>query len=213
MLFRRSAVAFGALSALLCSLQAPAAAGSSENKGTAAEVAEVRRAFTLNGQVIPPEIFRDFGDGNLADSDSIWITVDLAAAVGSNLYYDPIRQYGDWKIQKKQRHEADTPEETAYSFKGSTANGLLVVVASYNGGGSGTFHTLHILDVARAAGFDNEGKRYPRVNLTNIRSVALGDRWEGEVKISGNVVRVTTTRGGPAGGNGRAPLTVMAERP
>jgi len=213
MLFRRSAVAFGALSALLCSLQAPAAAGSSENKGTAVEVAEVQRAFTLNGQVIPPEIFRDFGDGNLADSDSIWITVDLAAAVGSNLYYDPIRQYGDWKIQKKQRQEADTPEETAYSFKGSTANGLLVVVASYNGGGSGTFHTLHILDVARAAGFDNEGKRYPRVNLTNIRSVALGDRWEGEVKISGNVVRVTTTRGGPAGGNGRAPLTVMAERP
>jgi len=213
MSFRRLVVVCGALWALLCSLQGPAAAGSSDNKGAAALVAEVRRAFTLNGQVIPPEIFRDFGDGNLADSDTIWVTVDLAASVGSNLYYDPIRQSGDWKIQKKQRLESDTPEETAYAFKGSTANGLLVVVASYNGGGSGTFHTLHILDVAAATAFDNDGKRYPRVNLTNIRSVALGDRWEGEVKIVGNAVRVTTTRDGPAGGKARPPLTVTAERP
>lgn len=213
MSFRRSFVVFGALCALLSSLHAPDAAAASENKAAAALVAEVRRAFTLKGQVIPPEIFRDFGDGNLADSDAIWVTVDLAAAVGSNLYYDPIRQSGDWKIQKKQRQETDAPEETAYAFKGSTANGLLVVVASYNGGGSGTFHTLHILDVTAASAFDNEGKRYPRVNLTNIRSIALGDRWEGEVKIAGNAVRVTTTRDGPTGGKARTPLTVSAERP
>ncbi len=213
MSFSRLVAACGALCLLLCALVPPAAAATSETKRAAALVAEVRHAFTLNGQAIPPEIFRDFGDGNLADSDSIWITVDLAAAVGSNLYYDPIRQFGDWTIQKKQRLETDTPEETAYSFKGSTTNGLLVVVASYNGGGSGTFHTLHILDVARAAGFDNDGKRYSRVNLTNIRSIALGDRWEGEVRISGNAVRVTTTRDGPAGSKTRAPLTVTAERP
>jgi hypothetical protein len=211
--FRGSIAVFGALCTLLCSLPAPAGAGGSENKKTAALVAEVRRGFTLNGQVIPPEIFRDFGDGNLADSDTIWVTVDLAAAVGSNLYFDPIRQYGDWKIQKKQRQQTDTPEETAYAFKGSTANGLLVAVASYNGGGSGTFHTLHILDVAAGSAFDNDGKRYPRVNLTNIRSVALGDRWEGEVKITGNAVHVTSTGGGPAGGKAGSALTVTAERP
>ena len=171
------------------------------------------KSFTLNGQIIPPEIFRDFGDGNLADSDSIWVTVDLAAAVGSNLYYDPIREYGPWKIQKKQRLETDTPEETAYSFKGATANGLVVVVASFNGGGTGTFHTLHICDVVPAMAFDSDGKRTQRINLTNLRSVALGDRWEGEVKISGNTIRVTTTRGGPANDGARAPLTITAERP
>lgn len=213
MSFRRPVVVFGALCALLFPLQRSAASGGSEDKGASALVAEVRRAFTLNGQVIPPEIFRDFGDGNLADSDAIWVTVDLAAAVDSNFYYDPIRQYGDWKIQRKQRRATDTPEEAAYAFKGSTANGLLVVVASYNGGGSGTFHTLHILDVAAAAAFDNDGKRYPRINLTNIRSVALGDRWEGEVKIVGNAVLVTTTRDGPAGAKSPAPITLTAERP
>jgi hypothetical protein len=209
--FRRSVVAFAALCALLIS--GVAACAGNDAKSAAALVSEVRRAFTLDGQTIPPEIFRDFGDGDLADSGSIWVTVDLAAAVGSNLYYDPIREVGAWKIQKKQRSEADTPEETAYSFKGSTANGLLVVVATYNGGGSGTFHTLHILDVAAAMGIDSDGKRYQRINLTNIRSAALGDRWDGEVKISGNAIRVTTSRNGPANDSARAPLALTAERP
>jgi len=212
MSFRRSIIAMTGLCALL-----PAAQAGSDAKNTdrsaAAQVAEVRKSFMLNGQVIPPEIFRDFGDGNLADSDSIWVTVDLAAAVGSNLYYDPIREYGSWKIQKKQRQENDTPEETAYAFKGATANGLVVVVASYNGGGTGTFHTLHICDVAATMAFDSDGKRTQRINLTNLRSVALGDRWEGEVKISGNTARVTTTRGGPTNGAARAPLPRSAERP
>src|SRR4051812_17920275 len=100
MSFGRSAIAL----ALLCGLFSAAQAGSdakSADKSAAAQVSEVRKSFTLNGQIIPPGIFRDFGDGDLADSDSIWVTVDLAAAVGSNLYYDPIREYGAWKIQKK----------------------------------------------------------------------------------------------------------------
>jgi hypothetical protein len=33
-------------------------------------------------QQIPPEIFRDFGDGDSADSASIWVTVDVKAAIG-----------------------------------------------------------------------------------------------------------------------------------
>ena len=176
-------------------------------------VAEVRRSFTLHGKTIPPEIFRDFGDGNLADSGSIWVTVDLEAAIGSNLYYDPISDNGEWKSQKKQRLATDIPEVTDYKFYGSTKNGLLVVLASYNGGGSGTFYTLHILDVADAAGFDDEGKRYQRINLTNIRSVILGDRWQGDLKISGNTVRVMTTRNGPADEHARPPFTIIAERP
>ena len=126
MSFRRSIIAITALCALLPAAQAGSDAKNTD-KGAAAQVAEVRKSFTLNGQIIPPGIFGDFGDNNLADSDSIWVTVDLAAAVGSNLYYDPIREYGAWKIQRKQRQQTDTPEETAYSFKGATANGLVVV--------------------------------------------------------------------------------------
>jgi hypothetical protein len=53
------------------SVPMPATAG--EAAPTAALVPEVHRAFTLNGNQIPPEIFRDFGDGDLADSGTIWV--------------------------------------------------------------------------------------------------------------------------------------------
>lgn len=215
----RSAGTLAVLCLVLCgsaplpAIAAPKAKQTDAASSAAALVAEVRRSFTLHGKTIPPEIFRDFGDGDLADSGSIWVTVDVAAAIGSNLYYDPISEDGQWESQKKQRLTTDIPEVTGYSFFGSTANGLLVVLASYNGGGSGTFYTLHILDVAAGSGFDIEGKIYQRINLTNIRSVILGDRWQGELKISGNAVRVMTTRNGPADDSARAPYTIMAERP
>ncbi|HZP76595.1 MAG TPA: hypothetical protein VFB45_10665 [Pseudolabrys sp.] len=181
---------------------------------TAALLAEVRQSFTLNGKVIPPEIFGDFGDANLADSGNIWVTVDLAAAIDSNLYFDPMRKNGSWQVQRRQRLKTDTPEETAYLFCGATANGMLVVLATYNGGGSGTFYTLHLLDVAAATAFDDDGKRYQRINLTVLRSVILGDRWEGDVNLSGNDVTVTTTRSGPGSDGGpRPPRIIKAERP
>jgi hypothetical protein len=213
----RPAATLGALWLVFCGTpllpvafaqKAPAASDSAS-----ALVAEIRRSFTIRGKTIPPEIFRDFGDGDLADSGAIWVTVDAAAAIGSNLYFDPIREDGQWWIQRKQRSTTDVPEETAYEFYGATANGLLVVLASYNGGGSGTFYSLHIVDVAAAAGIDIEGKRYQRINLTNIRTVILGDRWQGELKISGSAVRVITTRNGPADDSARPPFTIIAERP
>ena len=64
-------------------------------------VAEMRQSFTLDGKTIPPEIFRDFGDGDLADSGAIWVTVDVKAAIGSNLYYDAIKHEGACSRQTK----------------------------------------------------------------------------------------------------------------
>ncbi len=210
--FSWPAVAFAALW-LLC---APIAANAAEqtDASTAALLAEVRHSFTLHGKPIPPEIFRDFGDGDLADSvGSIWVTVDLEAAVGSNLYYDDIKVDRRSAMQKK----TGSDEETGYLYIGATDNGLLVAVASYSGGGSGDFITLHIMDLAGARAFDNDGKVYTRINLTNIRSVALGDRWNGEVSIAKNAIHVVTTRNGPADDGARAPkkapMTIEAKRP
>jgi len=156
---------------------------------------ELRRAFTIAGKPVPPEIFRDLGDGDLGDSGPILVTVDAQAAIGSELYGDAVKRNGDWVVQT--RPAAGTlngAEETAYEFRGRTRNGLLVALASYSGGGSGVFYTLHILDAAIERAFDADGKVYQRVNLTVLRSVPLGDRWEGEVTISGDVVRIATTK-------------------
>jgi hypothetical protein len=192
----------------------PALASAGEATSTASLIAEVRRTFTIDGKPIPPEIFRDFGDGELADSGPIWVTVDVKASIGSNLYFDDIKQDGRWINQRKTNSKGEVLEETGYAYYGATENGLLIVLASYNGGGSGDFMSLHILDIASARGFDLEGKVYERINLTNVRSIALGDRWDGEIAIEKNTVRVTTTRSGPADDSGkRRTTTIEARRP
>ena len=192
---------------------ASAADQSASPTSAAALVAEVRHSLTIQGQPIPPEIFRDFGDGDLADSGAIWVTIDAAAAIGSNLYFDAIKKDGSTITQAKIGRNSAVLETADYSFWGTTQNGLIAVIASYNGGGSGTFYTLHIVDVAAARGYDIEGKVYQRINLTNVRSVILGDRWEGELKISGNAITIITTRIGPADDSARPPVTIIAQRP
>ncbi len=212
-----SAVSAAAMAVIMAGSGAPPAASAADQSASpasaAALVAEVRRSFTIHGQPIPPEIFRDFGDGDLADSGAIWVTIDAAAAIGSNLYYDPIKQDRTDVSQSKPTPNGGYTEQTAYTFYGTTQNGLIVVIASYSGGGSGIFYTLHIVDVAAARGYDIEGKVYQRINLTNVRSVILGDRWEGELKISVNAIKIVTTRNGPADDSARAPETIIAQRP
>jgi hypothetical protein len=196
---------------LACALQAASIPTCAADNAPAL-LAEVKKSFTVHGKPIPPEIFRDFGDGDMADSGSIWITVDVAAATGSNLYYDDIKQDHDWVVQSKPNQSMNGKETTGYKFVGVTANGLLIVIASFSGGGTGDFMTLHILDAVLARGFDDDGKPYPRITVTNLRSVILGDRWDGDVKIEQNTLHIVTRQNGPVGGT-KAPSTIIATRP
>jgi hypothetical protein len=160
---------------------------------------DVRRSFTISGKPIPPEVFRDMGDGDMADSESILDSVDLKAAIGSNLYYDEVKPDGPgWFAQRKPAKDTlNGYEEYAYHYVGATANGLIVVIATWSGGGSGTFYTLHILDLAAAKAYDSDGTVYDRINLSTLRDIPLGDRWDGYAKISGNRIDIVTTRSGP----------------
>lgn len=39
-----------------------------------------------------------------------------------------------------------------------------------------------------------DGKIYRRIDPTALRSVVLGDRWEGALTISGDAIRIATTK-------------------
>ena len=172
-------------------------------------LAELRKSFTVDGKPVPPEVFADFGDAMLSDSRPIVVTIDAKAAIDSNRYADPIAVNGRSVEQSKAGSGSlNGPETTGYEFFGATANGLLVVVATWSGGGSGTFTFLHVLDAAVSSAFDDDGARYQRLDLTVLRTVSLGDRWEGAVSISGNVIHIATARS-PA----NPPKTIEALRP
>ncbi len=175
-------------------------------------LADVRQNFTIGGKPIPPEIFDDFGDASLSDAKPIVVVIDVLAAIGSNRYADEIRKNGDWVEQQKPGPGGiNGPESIAYEYRGAAANGLLVVLAAWSGGGSGTFYWLHLLDVRPARAFDEDGSTYDRLDLALIRSYALGDRWKGDIRIEGNAIRIETEH---SLDGSRAPSeTIEARRP
>ena len=97
---------------------------------------------------------------------------------------DPIKTNGRWVEQMKPGSGSfNGPETMSYEYRGVTANGLLVFVAAYSGGGSGRFYYLHILDAASAGALDEDGSTYSRLNLTLVRTYVLGDRWQASLVI------------------------------
>jgi hypothetical protein len=185
--------------------------GSAATAFAADPLDEVRRSFTIGGKPIPPEIFADFGDAMMSDNRPIVVTIDANAAIDSNRYADPIKTNGRWVEQIKLGSASfNGPETMSYEFRGATANGLLVFRAAWTGGGSGTFYYLHILDAASNRAFDEDGAIYSRIDLTLVRTYILGDRWEGDVSISGNSIRIVTDS--RLGGHGAASVTIDARR-
>ncbi|HVZ54127.1 MAG TPA: hypothetical protein VG986_19315 [Pseudolabrys sp.] len=173
---------------------------------------ELRASFTIGGEPIPPEIFGDFGDAMISDNRPIIVTIDALAAMHSNRYADPIKVKDRWVEQAKpQSGGINGPEAMAYQFIGTTDNGLLVVVASWTGGGTGVFYTLHVVDAASANAFDEDGTTYRRLNLTLVRSYILGDRWQGDVSITGHTIHIVTTASRAERALG--PVTLQAVRP
>ncbi len=62
-----------------------------------------------------------------------------------------------------------------------------------------------------AAMLASDGSAYSRLNLTLVRTYVLGDRWQGDVSISGNSVRIVTNAS--LGGHSVSPVTIEARRP
>jgi len=173
---------------------------------------ELRKSFTIGGKPVPPGVFGDFGDAMMSDNRPIVVTIDALAAMDSNRYADAVGFNGPWVEQKKAQSEPGfAPEIMSYKFIGGAQNGLLIVVAAWSGGGTGVFYWLHIVDAAWADAFDEDGSTYRRLNLTNLRSYALGDSWDGTVTILGNSVRVETAS--TRGGERPALVTLEAKRP
>jgi hypothetical protein len=173
---------------------------------------DLRASFGIGGKPIPPNVFGDIGDAMMSDSRAVIVGIDALAAIDSNRYADPIKRDGAWIAQiKPQTTGVNGAETESYRFIGAATNGLLVVLTSWSGGGTGIFYTLHIVDAAWANAFDEDGAPYRRLVLMPVRSIILGDRWQGEVTIAGNAVRIATTAS--RADRSLSPQVIEAKRP
>src|SRR5262245_31197695 len=76
------------------------------------------------------------------------------------------------------------------------------------------FHAFAYSRCRRRPGFDFDGNLYQRINLTNLRSIPLGDRWGGEISIDKNTITVVTVRANSTDDSGvPRTRTIEAKRP
>ncbi len=162
---------------------------------------EVNRTFTYRGHPIHPKLIYRFLPW-MSDSVPIVLSVDLAAADGSNEYFaDDVKPLttakNSYRVDGKVIGD-DTPGAYfSYQWLGSPAPGVHALRTSFCGGGSGVFEDLLVLRRSTSKGVDLEGKTYDRIVLTFERLVSLGDRWDGSIRISPGRVFIGPTVSNP----------------
>ena len=165
-----------------------------------ARLAEVEKSFKYKGKPIHPGILEEF-EGYMSDKGfPLSVSMDLAAAAGSNEYFD-----GDIKQRKPGIYVVEHGEGKGYfgyEWCGSMADGTQVVSTFSNGGGSGVFKTLYFLHCSVEKGFEENGTPYGRLLITATRWFPLGDRSDAKIQVSADKVVISQ------GADGNGPVTL-----
>src|SRR6185369_1723357 len=109
--------------------------------------------------------------------------------------------------------DATDGSEFGYRYIGRTTSGIDVLLTMESGGGSGTFENLMLVKVeeeasggsVRAAADKTEVMTFKqrRVGLRKLGEIGLGDRWQGELKGSGNEITIGKDTGPQADASAR----------
>ena len=92
-------------------------------------------------------------------------------------------------------------QEFGYEYVGMTKSGIHVLYTSGSGGGSGVFKNLLLLAFEYDNGIscDLDKKTIQptrkRLLLKKLGEIALGDRWDGELKVEGNSIFIGKDKG------------------
>jgi hypothetical protein len=165
--------------------------------------ADLPYSFT-NAPYISPMILADL-TAWLSDTDDQVVAIDLLGAQDSNRYF------GDIHVR-----ETDSPNpfvyvekdggEFGYCYVGVTESGVHIVQTSDWGGGSGVFKSLLLLTIEPDTGLTLDVGKRPvlvskrRLLIKKLGDMSLGDRWDGDLSVSGNRLRVGADKGWFSGG-------------
>jgi hypothetical protein len=160
----------------------------------AALLAEVNGAFTYRGEPINPRAVLDLLSW-ISDSLPGPVAVDLAGTWDSNRYYGKAERRPDGSIRLDKRTTEVGPPSAAnpgwfeYRRLGTLASGVHVLETWDNGGGSGIFTNLLFVKFSVDQEHTGDGRRQ-RLVMTRLGEEPLGDRFDGSVRIKGNVIEI-----------------------
>lgn len=157
---------------------------------------------------IPASIVRDLSAW-LSDSGDQVVAINLSDSVDSNRYSSDIKPDVSGKGNPYVFTKDCTNEpcsEFGYVLIGKTTSGLFVLSTEESGGGgSGRFRNLMLVSLERDHGlaYDKEKSvlrpERERWLIKKWVEVPLGDRYVGNITVSGNTIHIEKDRGGSSG--------------
>ena len=158
---------------------------------------------------IPPSIVGDLNTW-LSDGGDQVVAINLTDSVDSNRYASDVKtldgEKGNPYVYTREVCKEPPCHEFGYRLIGRTDNGLFVLFTEENGGGTGRFRNLMLVSLEADRGLNYVESSSvlradrPRWLIKKWGEVPLGDRYDGNVTVDGNTIRIGKDHG-PAGGS------------
>lgn len=192
------------MSALSVALVAALVGAASASAQPAAPVRMIETEYSFTrAPFVNPRILYEMSAW-LSDGGDLVVAINLEDANDSNRFSTwsdevEVREsagrcpFVRWR--QKPGAEGHSRDSFGYRYLGMTDSGVSVLLTASSGGGSGTFMDLLFLAAERGQGIAHDEERNDgavvradreRVVLRKWGTIALGDRWDGELRLRGN---------------------------
>lgn len=182
----RRIIYFGILGLAICSHGLFAQSRANLNK----RLAQVNKDFTYRGKAIHPRAVKDLTSW-VADPLPGPVAIDVAGTFDTNRYF------GDYEIREDKYVFIDLTQESiedtgwfSYQYLGRLLNGLHILRTSDNGGGTGIFQSLLLVECMIDYEYIDNGRRKSILMLRRRGEFGLGDRYEGKIFVDSKHNRI-----------------------
>jgi len=156
---------------------------------------------------INPMIIQDLSTSISDEGDQV-VAINVLESQDSNRYFGQIQTRTNLNsnpyvyTETTLVEDGETNEtEFGYRFVGQTSSGIYVIETSDREGGSGVFINLMLVkfEYDRAINYDwgkgvvSKGKK--RLVVKKLGEIALGDRWDANLKVNGNSILIGKDKG------------------
>ena len=142
---------------------------------------ELNKRFTYKGRPVHPLAVQDLLSG-VSDPLPGPIAVDVEGTYDSNRYFGEYTER-DGRVFIDLKTDEQPSGWFGYEYLGRLANGFHVLRTFENGGGSGVFQSLLLIECAVDFEYVGGGERRYRLAMARRGEILLGDRYSGVIKL------------------------------
>lgn len=163
-----------------------------------------RSWFFDKAPFVPPKIIEDLSPWESDKGEQV-IAVNLTQSATSNRYFSDIKTIGTGNPFVFYEKECNSPCNMAapgfgYRLIGTTPSGITVLFTEASGGGTGRFRSLLFvaLENDNALSFNSSSHSMAlnrvRLILKKLGGITLGDRYEGDITLVDNTLKIGKDR-------------------